>query len=135
MRDHKEEGLKEISKLHPDRELISGFMTQESEEKFLNATGRTPDFVDPNGFQNNIDNIEEGFKEKIVEPVNNFANERIQDLKEIQKDALLELNRIKRDIDRQKENRYKDRSRERINNNNNRLCYWVFNRKKINYDL
>ena len=117
VRNHKEEGLKEISKLHPDRNLIFEFSNKpEPEECFLNATGRTPDFVDPTGYQ---EEIEEGFKEHIVNPASNFANERIQDLKDIQKDALVELNRIKRDIDKQKENRYKDRSRERMNRNNN----------------
>jgi|ETNvirnome_6_100_1030635.scaffolds.fasta_scaffold22909_2 hypothetical protein len=109
VRNHKEEGLKEVSQLHPDIELLSAFVGGiETEDKFLNATGRTPDFADPNRYgQSNMD----GFKESVVEPATNFANERIQDLKEIQKEALVELNRIKRDIEKQKEQRYKDRSR------------------------
>jgi len=114
VRNHKEQGLKEVSQLHPDIELLSAFTgVAEKEDKFLNATGRTPDFADPNGYSQAP--MKE-FKENIVQPVNNFANERIQDLKEIQKEALQELSRIKKDIEKQKEQRYKDRSRRQNHN-------------------
>ena len=116
VRNHKEKGLKEVSQLHPDIELLSAFTGRvEKEDKFLNATGRTPDFADPNRYGQKI----EGFKESIVQPATNFANERIQDLKEIQKEALVELNRIKKDIEKQKEQRYKDRSRRQNQNRQN----------------
>ena len=100
VREHKTDGLREISKIHPDKDLMSSFISiPESEEKFLNATGRTPEFADPKGFE-----------ESIVEPATNFAKEGFDDLKNIQVKALSELNRIKRQINKQKQRRHSNQN-------------------------
>jgi hypothetical protein len=98
-------GLQELYTIHPDRNLFNSFgKTNIVEDSFVNATGRTPEFVST-----------PDFKESIVAPPSNFitqttelSSSQMEVLKHLQKDAVREMQKVKKEIVRQKRNRNRD---------------------------
>ena len=102
VRKYKKIGLQELYKIHPDIKLFDSFgKSNEVEMNFVNATGRTPEFINPDQVDEPIPTSSE----------NTFTQERFDELKRIQKDALKEVMRMKRDM----------RKRRMSNMNNNQM--------------
>ena len=105
VRKFKKIGLQELYTIHPDRNLFNSFgKTNIVEDSFVNATGRTPEFVST-----------PDFKESIVAPPSNFitqttelSSSQMDVLKHLQKDAVREMQKVKKEIVRQKRNRNRD---------------------------
>lgn len=126
VRKFKKIGLQQLYTIHPDRNLFNSFgQTNIVEDSFVNATGRTPDFVSP-----------PDFKEPIVAPPSNFISQtselsssQMDVLKHLQKDAVREMQKVKKEIVKQKRNRNRSNQSDKSNNltmNNLLMLGFVF---------
>tara|TARA_R100000908_G_scaffold46476_1_gene22788 strand:- start:121 stop:576 length:456 start_codon:yes stop_codon:yes gene_type:complete len=80
VRKYKKDALKDISAIHPDKELLSLFNSSNIEEKnFAYATGRTPGFEEPveEDLQTNkvVDEIREVKEQMLKDKIINSRNE------------------------------------------------------------
>ena len=87
VRKYKKIALKELYSIHPDKILFNSFGEDNlTNESFVNATGRTPEFADPTAFH-----------EPVVAPPSNFmSNNQFEEVKSIQKDAIKEMAKKKK---------------------------------------